>query len=176
VFVLQELMNFDSFWSFWFWILHVVTWSMASHFTMGVPYDLVIQANREEAEDGPYQHAAEAMINAQIFRFTAMWRRHALLLTGFSAFLISMLATLGTLGRLEFARALLTILGPLTLLYVLTIRKALKMERWALTGAPLRRAIWRQRFVNQLVGLLAIIMAVILAIYQAVLSIEVLYW
>ncbi len=176
MFTVRELMNFDSFWSLWFWIFHVVTWSLTSHFTMGVPYDLVVRANREEDEDGPYQRAAENLINAQIFRFTALWRRYGLLITGNSAFLISVLVTLGTLGQLEFARALLTILGPLTLVYILTIRKALKLERWDLSGASLRRAIWRQRLINQLVGLLAIIMAVILAVYQAVLNIEVLIW
>ena len=53
MFVLQELMNFQSFWSLWFWLTHAVAWSLASHFTMGVPYDLVVETNREEAEDGP---------------------------------------------------------------------------------------------------------------------------
>ena len=176
MYILRELMSFDSFWSLWFWIVHVVAWSMASHFTMGVPYDLVVEANREKTEDGPYQRAAEALINAQIFRFAEMWRRYSLLVTGFSAFLISMLATLGTLGRLEFARALLTIILPLTLLYSLTIRKALKLERLQLSGLALRKAIRRQRLINQLVGLMGVILAVILAVYQAVLSIQVLLY
>ena len=176
MFVLRELMNFDSFWSLWFWITHAVAWSMASHFTMGVPYDMVVQANREKTEDGPWQHAAEALINAQIFRFTAIWRRYQLPVTGVLAFLLTALATLGTLGQLEFARALLTLLLPLTLIYMLTTRKALKLERLRLSGAALRQAIRRQRLINQLIGLMGIVMATILAIYQAVLNIQVLYW
>ncbi len=160
-------MNFDSFWTLWFWITHVVAWSMASHFTMGVPYDMVIEANREKVEDGPYARATEALIQAQVFRFATLGRKYGVLLTGFSAFLLTTLITLGTLGDLEFARALLTLLAPLTFIYVLTVRAAIKVQRTGARDTDLRAVIKRQRIINQLIGLLGVSLAVVAAMYEA---------
>lgn len=160
-------MNLDSFWTLWFWITHVIAWSMASHFTMGVPYDMVIEANREKVEDGPYARATEALIQAQVFRFAALGRKYGVLLTGFSAFLLATLITLGTLGDLEFARALLTFLVPLTLVYVTTVQAAIKAQSAGTRDADLRAVIKRQRIINQLIGLLGVSLAVVAAMYEA---------
>ncbi|MEM8657896.1 MAG: hypothetical protein AAGF22_07350 [Pseudomonadota bacterium] len=166
--IVRELMNFNSFWTIWFWLAHVVAWSMASHFTLGVPFDMVVEANREKEEGGPYARATDAMIQAQIFRFTTLFRRYGMLLSGSTAFLIAVLLTLGTLGDSEFARAMLSIMIPLTLIYIFTIRFAIRMEREGLSGATLRKALGKQRLINQLFGLLGISMAVLLAMYQAI--------
>lgn len=159
-------MNFDSFWTLWFWITHAVAWSLASHFAMGVPHDTIVEANRENTEDGPWAQAAEAMILAQVFRFTTMARRYGALLTGFSAFLLSALLTLGILADLEFARALCTLLIPLTLIYALTIRTAERIDARAPRGRALRDVVRRQRLVNQLVGLLGLASAIMIAVWQ----------
>lgn len=170
--ILRELMNFDSFWTLWFWLAHVIAWSMASHFTMGVPYDVVIEANREEGEDGPYAQAAEAMLQAQMFRFARLGERYGVGLTGAVAFLLTVLATLGILADLEFARALATIVGPLTFIYVLTILAAISWRRKGLSGAALRAVLKRQRIINQLVGLMGVLLAVIGSMYEALRNIE----
>ena len=88
--IVREYMSPDSFWTLWFWIAHVVTWSMASHFAMGVPYDMVVEANREKDEDGPWSRATEALILAQSFRFASMARRFGTALAAVVAFLIGM--------------------------------------------------------------------------------------
>lgn len=171
--ILDDLMNFSSFWTLWFWIAHVIAWSMASHFTLGVPFDIVQEADREAGEDGPWVHAAEAMIHAQAFRFASYGRRFGPLMTGVSAFIISVCITLSILADLELARALLTFFVPLTLVYIVTMRFARRVEADGLTGAALRKKLRMQRLVNQLIGLLAIAMAVMFAIYQAVRDIEI---
>ncbi|MEM8868863.1 MAG: hypothetical protein AAGE38_00565 [Pseudomonadota bacterium] len=170
--IIRELMNFNSFWTIWFWLLHVVAWSMASHFTLGVPFDMVIEANRENDEQGPYARATEALILAQVFRFNALFKRYGAVLVGFTAFLLAVLVTLGTLGGSEFARAVFTLMLPLTLIYVFTIRFAARIDRDGLRGAGLRKALGRQRLLNQLIGVLGISLAVILAVHQVVQNIE----
>lgn len=165
---IRELMSFDSFWTLWFWICHVAAWSLASHFTMGVPYDMVQEANREKTESGPWAQAAEAMILAQVFRFTTIARHYGTLLTGFTAFILAMIATLATLADLEFARALGTIMFPLALIYALTIRTAERIDRDAPRGRALRVRVRNQRLVNQFVGLLGITSAVGLALLEAI--------
>lgn len=165
-------MIFDSFWTLWFWIAHVIAWSLVSHFTLGVPYDLVQEAYREKDPHGPYAEATEAIILAQIFRFTAVYRRYGVVLVGFSAFLLTMLATLGLLAGSEFALAVLSILGPLTLVYALTVRAAFRMEARALRGAALRHALSVQRRINQAVGVFAVVLTAAAAIWLALLRIQ----
>ncbi len=160
-------MDRDSFWTLWFWIMHVVAWSMASHFTMGVPFDMVSEAQREKTEDGPWHRATEALIQAQVFRFTTYTARFGAIMVGVSAFLNSVLLTLATLGDLEFARAMLTLFLPLTVIYVVTVRGALAIRRADLRGDALLLKVKRMRLVNQLIGLLGVSMAVILAIFEA---------
>ncbi len=164
---LSEFMIFESFWSVWFWAVHVMAWSLAAHFAMGVPWDMVLEANREAREDGPWAQATEAMILAQVFRFTTLFRRLGVLVTGSAAFLASVLVTLGTLGQAEMARALASLILPLVLIYTLTVRTAFAIERDAPRGAALRRRIRNQRLANQAVGLLAIACAVALAVWEA---------
>ena len=45
-----ELIDMRSFSSLWFWILLAVTWSTASHWVIGVPYDLIQRARRTGPE------------------------------------------------------------------------------------------------------------------------------
>jgi len=164
--IVREFMSPDSFWTLWFWIAHVVAWSMASHFAMGVPFDMIVEANREKSEDGPWVRATEALILAQAFRFTSMARRFGVAAAAAIAFLLSMLLTLGIHTDIEFARAVATILAPLSLIYVLTIRTAFRIESSGARGAALRRMVRGLRLQNQLVGLLAITCAVAVAIWE----------
>ena len=164
--IVREYMSPDSFWTLWFWIAHVVTWSMASHFAMGVPYDMIVEANREKAEDGPWARATEAIILAQSFRFASMARRFGTALAAVAAFLITMLLTLSIRSDFEFARAVATILVPLSLVYVLTVRMAIRIENRALRGQALRLMIRNLRLQNQLIGLMAICAAVAVAIWE----------
>lgn len=164
--IVREYMSPDSFWTLWFWVAHVVTWSMASHFAMGVPYDMVVEANREKSEDGPWARATEAIILAQSFRFTSMARRFGTALAASVAFLITVLLTLGIRSDVEFARAVATILVPLTLIYILTVRMAFRIENHDLKGPALRIMIRNLRLQNQLIGVLAICAAVGVAVWE----------
>ena len=159
-------MNFSSFWTIWFWIAHVVAWSMASHFTMGVPFDMIVQANREKDEGGPWAQATDMLARAQVFRITFFSDRYGTYLTALAAFILSTLVTLGFVFESELARAILSIMGPLTLIYALSIRQAEKARARDLSGVALRRLVTRQRFINQAIGVLAVFCAVALAVWE----------
>lgn len=166
--ILYEQLNLDSFWTLWFWIAHVITWSLAAHFTMGVPFDMILEANREKVEDGPWTRSTEAIISAQIFRYSEIFTKYGIVLTAASMFLLSIVVTLGTYGNLEIARAIATLLVPLTLIYAITIRLALRLRAAPLSGQALRDRIRRQRLYNQLFGLLGVSMAVAVAVWEGV--------
>lgn len=164
--VLRELMVLESIWTIWFWIAHAVAWSMASHFAMGVPWDMVLQANREKDEDGPWSRAADGMIRAQVFRFTEIGQRFGTGLVGVTAFVLAAAGTLAVQAELEFARAALTFLVPLTAIYALSFRTATRMKVQALAGRPLRDEVRKQRFWNQFIGVLAIAGAAATGVWQ----------
>lgn len=163
--LIREFMHFGSFWTIWFWVTHAVVWSLASHFAMGVPYDMIVEANREDDPDGPWAEAADYLIRAQVYRFSAYHDRLGVMLSGIAAFILSMLLTLGIVANLEMALAIFTLMLPLILIYVVTVRVALSIRGTDPDRPALRARIRRLRLFNQLFGLLGIIMAVALAVW-----------
>ena len=47
---LFELIDMRSFSNLWFWIALAVVWSSASHWVLGVPFDLVQRARRDQGQ------------------------------------------------------------------------------------------------------------------------------
>lgn len=163
---LRLLLDFSSFWTIWFWIAHVVTWSLASHYTLSVPFDMIIRANRAEDESGDWARHCEATILAALFRIVTMFNRFGTIIVAIWFFLLSVLATFAFWFDQEFSAALFTILGPLTLLYGISVWRAFKLDAAGLRGQELRDAVRRQRLINQGIGLLGIIFASVMAIFE----------
>lgn len=53
---ISEVIDFRSFSNLWFWIALAVMWSTASHWVMGVPWDLVQRARRQGGRAGEDVH------------------------------------------------------------------------------------------------------------------------
>jgi hypothetical protein len=60
-----ELIDMRSFSNLWFWIALAVVWSTASHWVLGVPYDMVLRARRV---DGLAEVDLEDMVRININR------------------------------------------------------------------------------------------------------------
>jgi hypothetical protein len=94
-----ELIDLRSFSNLWFWIALAVVWSTASHWVMGVPWDMVQRARRR---GGPVLADVEtlARINARrvlhIVEVGGVWASALL------GFVLSMLAVLGFGFGIEF--------------------------------------------------------------------------
>ncbi|QHQ34675.1 hypothetical protein [Algicella marina] len=159
-----EIMNLESLWTLWFWIVHVVAWSMTSHFVLGVPFDAVLQANREKEEFGPWARHTDAMLRASIFRIVTYFRRSGAWIVGVWSFVLASLFTFALLWDNEFSIALLTVFLPLTAIYTITIRWALWIDANEFDPAELRLIVRKLRFWIQLFGVLAIIVAAACAI------------
>ncbi|MEO0912515.1 MAG: hypothetical protein AAFY59_05935 [Pseudomonadota bacterium] len=162
---LREIMNLDSLWTLWFWIMHVMAWSLTSHFVLGVPFDAVLQANREKEDFGPWARHTDAMIRASVFRVVTYFRRIGTLLVGVWSFLIGSLLTFAILFENEFCMAVLTLFLPLTAIYAVSIRWALWIDEAALDPAELRQVLRRLRFWVQLFGVVGIMLAGANAVY-----------
>ncbi len=156
-----SLIEMTSFWSIWYWVITVVAWSMTSHWTLGVPHDIVMLARK-------YGGAIEdncttlAHINAQ--RLIYYFDKGGVYLLGIMTFILASIATVGFYGGVEFAQALFMLLAPLSIPMGLTVRLAYLVEREQLAGEALLQVLRRQRLWNQIIGFVAITITMVVAV------------
>ena len=140
-----EAIDFRSFSNLWFWIALAVLWSTASHWVVGVPFDMVRRAARGNEQSLEDIHARRILFIAE---------ETGLITTAFSFFLVTMLALLGFLYRVEFAQAILLLFLPLMLVAWVTLRAARKVD--GLDASDLGNLLFRTRRLIQFLGIVSI--------------------
>ena len=116
-----ELIDLRSFSNLWYWIALAVTWSMTSHWVLGVPYDMVTRARRH---GGAAQSDMETIVHINVARLTYIAEVSGVWLAGFVGFGLTVLAVLGFYYGVEFAQALFLILAPISIVGALSLRTA----------------------------------------------------
>ena len=158
----SELIDLRSFSNLWYWIALAVLWSTSSHWVIGVPFDLVTRARRH---GGQPQADLEDLARINTSRILHIARVAGLWLIGFTGFALTMLAVLGFRFRIEFAQAVLLLLGPMALVGMLSIRTALRIERGERHGQALVRRLMRHRFATQAIGIVSIFVTAMWGMY-----------
>ena len=151
--VVFELIDMRSFSNLWYWIILAVVWSMASHWVLGVPYDMITRARRM-GEGAMIDLEMLTRINTQ--RLLYIVNLGGLWIFGFLCFLLSGLLVLAIPYRLEFAQAVLFILVPMLIVMAMSIRSAGMIAAGEDTGEALLRRLHRHRLSTQVVGMFAI--------------------
>ena len=90
--LLVEMIDLRSFSNLWFWIALGVIWSSASHWVLGVPYDMVWRARRE---GGQAQADLETLVRINTARMLHYSRNRGPFMVGFVCFLLTVLALMG---------------------------------------------------------------------------------
>ncbi|MEM6695774.1 MAG: component of SufBCD complex [Pseudomonadota bacterium] len=158
-----ELIDLRSFSNLWYWIALAVVWSSASHWVLGVPYDLVQGAERH---GGGRQSDLEDMVRVNVNRILHIGEVAGLWIIGLSSAFLTGLGILAFVYWVEFAQALFLILFPLSMVGVLSLRTARSISVKALAGDALRRRIRTHRFVVQVIGLIAIFVTAMWGMWQ----------
>ncbi|OYU18405.1 MAG: component of SufBCD complex [Rhodobacteraceae bacterium PARR1] len=161
--ILFELIDFRSFSSLWYWLALSVVWSSASHWVLGVPYDLIRRARK----DADAQRDLEDMLRVNVHRMLFYVRGSGVLSVAGTAFVLSALVVLAVTG-IEFAQALLCILLPMLPVFALRIRLALQFERGEHGSADLDSVLSRHRATVQVIGMLAIFFTGMFGMFQNV--------
>ncbi|WP_375259343.1 component of SufBCD complex [Citreimonas sp.] len=161
-----EFIDMRSFSNLWFWIMLAVVWSSASHWVLGVPFDMVTRARRNP-------HAAAdleslAAINANRLIFIA--DEAGLWLTAIASALLTGLALLGFLYGSEFAQAVFLLIAPLSFVFLLSLRTARRVLDTDRAGDALRRRLGLHRILVQAIGLVAIFFTALWGMYQNIAS------
>ncbi len=158
-----EVIDFRSFSSLWYWIALAVMWSSASHYVLGVPFDLVQRARRRggQAADDMTQMAH---INAR--RLITLADASGIWLLAVGSALLTMLALLGFFYGLELAQALFLMMLPMALLTMFSISTARRVLAEGAMGEALCRRLARHRLWTQALGAVSIFVTAIWGMFR----------
>lgn len=151
-----SLIDMRSFSNLWYWIALAVTWSSASHWVLGVPFDMVLRARRK---GGQAAQDLVTLTRVNVGRLLMIGRDAGIVLAVVVSFFLTVLVVLGFVYGIEFAQAIALILVPLALVGLLSLRAAARLEPALAAGAApeaVASALTHHRIAVQAVGVVAI--------------------
>ena len=127
-----EVIDMRSFSNLWFWIALAVVWSTASHWVLGVPFDMVARARRYggQADAKILRIWCASIVNRLLFigNVSGLW------VLGFTCFILTGLALLGFVYGVEFAQATFLLGFPMSLVGALNLSTARLIQSEASQG------------------------------------------
>ena len=160
--MLFDLIDMRSFSNLWYWIALGVIWSSASHWVLGVPYDMVYRARRER---GQALDDLETLVRINVARMLHASRTYGSWLIGIVCFMVTVLALLAFLYDVEFAQAVLFLFVPLCILGYLSLRSSVRIEAGEGHGDALFRRLFRHRLSVQVLGMFSIFFTSLYGMY-----------
>ncbi len=161
--LLSEMIDMRSFSNLWYWIVLAVAWSTASHWILGVPFDLV---NRARKRGGQSYLDLETLVRINVARKLHVMDVAGLWVVGLVCFLLSTLAVLGFWFEIEIAQAVFLIAFPMSGVSLVSLRAAVKIQTQGLVGEDLMRQLSSCRFATQLIGVVSIFVTSLWGMYQ----------
>jgi hypothetical protein len=158
-----DLIDLRSFSNLWYWLALAVTWSTASHWIMGVPFDMVLRARRQ---GGEAMTDLEDLVRINVNRMLYIAHEAGLVLL---AVLCCVLTTIGLLGffyAVEFCQAVFLIAFPLSVVWLLTLRVAGHIRARNIHGEGLCRRLAVHRVAVQVIGMVAIVVTAMWGMLQ----------
>ncbi len=161
--IVFETINMRSFSNLWYWIALAVMWSSASHWVLGVPYDLVIRARRN---GGRAMQDLEDIVRVNCSRLLHIARVSGNWLMGFGFFMLTSLATLGFHYDVEFAQAVFLLAFPMFFVGMLSLHFARRQEVTPCHGDALCHRLGLHRFCTQLIGIVSVSVTALWGVYH----------
>ena len=158
-----ELIDMRSFSNLWYWIALAVLWSSASHWVIGVPFDMVARARRK---GGQAVEDLDMMVAINVNRLLYIAETAGLWLIGISTFLLSTLAVLAFYYNVEFAQAVIFLLAPMILVFQLSLRTSLLISTDGIAGPARWRRLMLHRMVVQGIGVVSIFVTSLYGMWQ----------
>jgi hypothetical protein len=148
-----EVIDMRSFSNLWFWIALAVVWSSASHWVLGVPWDLVTRAKRA---GGEAVRDVETLAQIYASRLVHVAEVSGLVMTVLVSFVLTSLALLGFAYGVEFAQAVFLLGLPMTWVGWISLGAARRVRRDDPKGDDLLSLLHRHRIKVQAIGMTAI--------------------
>jgi len=158
-----ELIDMRSFSNLWYWIALAVLWSSASHYVLGVPFDMVGRARRA---GGQAAADLEDMVRVNVNRLLGITRVAGVWAVAIASCLVTLLAVLGFAYGVEFCQALLFLVLPMAVLGGLRIRTSRRIAEGEVHGEALCRLLVRHRLWTQALGIVSIFLTATWGMYM----------
>lgn len=152
-----------SFSNLWYWIGLAVLWSTASHWVLGIPYDLVLRARRM---GGEVEQDMIAMLAASCRRLIHIGEVLGVWVLGGTCAVLSALVVLGFWYEVEFAQAVFLLLFPLSIVGAFSVRAARRLIRQSEGTADVYRRLARHRTLTRMIGFASIFVTAMWGMYQ----------
>ena len=150
--IVFEVIDMRSFSNLWYWIALAVTWSRASHWIIGIPYDMVLRARRA---GGQAEADLEDLARINVGRILYIAGEAGAILLAMLAFALTTLALLGFVYKVEFAQAVFLIAAPLTVVGLMSVATARRIAEEGDRGEALRRRLALHRVGVQVIGMIS---------------------
>lgn len=160
--IITSLIDFRTFSNIWYWLGVMVTWAVATHWVIGVPFDMVVRARRQ---GGQAAQDLDILVAINLRRLMTLSGTPAVILVGMGAFVVTAAAMLGFVYGLELAQGLFCLAFPLVFVALLTQRSCQQFVQDQPTGPALIQALMRLRFWIQLIAITALFCTALLGIY-----------
>ena len=160
---LFQVIDLRSFSSLWYWIVVAVTWSSISHYVLGVPYDLITRARRN---DQAGMDDLTDLVRINVNRLLHISQTAGMVLIGFACFMLTSLALLGFYYRIELAQAVFLLALPVSFVGMVTLSTARLIRATEPEGTLLIAALHRHRLWTQIIGMIAIFVTAMYGMYQ----------
>lgn len=158
-----ELIDMRSFSNLWFWIVLAVLWSSASHWVLGVPFDMVARARRV---GGQAELDLEDLARINANRVLYIAQEAGLWLSALVSAALTVLCVLGFFYAVEFAQAVFLLAFPMTIVGLVSIFTARRIRNGDHSGEALCRRLTRHRLATQIIGVLSIFVTALWGMYQ----------
>ncbi|MEC3860572.1 component of SufBCD complex [Mesobacterium sp. TK19101] len=161
--IVFEVIDMRSFSNLWFWIALAVMWSSASHWVMGVPFDMVTRARRQ---GGQAEADLADMVRINCNRLLYIAGVSGLILIAAISFILTMLGVLGFAYKVEFAQAVFLLAFPMAIVFGLSIRTARRIGAQQMQPEGLAKLLTRHRIVIQAIGMVSIFVTALWGMFQ----------
>lgn len=148
-----DLIDLRSFSNLWYWIALAVSWSSASHWVLGIPYDMVLRARRM---GGQAEQDLTDIARVNISRILYIADEAGVILVALLAFALTTLILSGFVYGFEFSQAVVLILLPMSLVGIMSVSTARKIRSAGDAGETLYRRLALHRITVQVMGMISI--------------------
>ncbi len=150
---IARVIALDTFDNVWFWAAVIVSWAVACHWLIGVPFDMLMRARRggdQEMSD------LEALVDINVRRIMWFQQIAGAGSAGLVAFVLAGVGLLAFGYRFELAIGAMVLGVPLLLVALLNLSLAHELDREPLRGKALLARLFRVRLWTQVLAAISL--------------------
>ena len=162
---IARLIDLQTFTSVWYWLVVIVTWSIAGNWLIGVPFDMLYRARNGATQE---LMDLEALTDINVRRILWTDQKFGTAMAVLIGFILCSMGVAGFFYGLEIGQGLFILAAPLTVILAVNLRLAQQLGEAPLTGIHLVKRLFEVRLWTQVVAMLALFFTALYGMYYAI--------